>query len=73
MILDQVFKEQDGEGSSKGLVEQKVRGEKEKVTEKERRDRKNASVFQGWTPKYVCLGQVTRKSHPVQKRISLLS
>jgi hypothetical protein len=39
VILDQVFKEQDGEGSSKGLVEQKVRGEKEKVTEKERRDR----------------------------------
>lgn len=39
MMLDQVFKEQDGEGKDKGLVEQKVRRERARMTEKGRRDR----------------------------------
>lgn len=38
-MLDQVFKEPDGEGRGKRLVEQNRRGEREKVTVKGRRDR----------------------------------
>lgn len=44
-MLDQVFKEQDVEGRGMGMVEQKVRGKKE-VTEKGRRDRKKAFLYQ---------------------------